>query len=108
MFQADLVKRVQSTVLLIATTATILGSTCSLPAATVLISKKSAWRYLDVGSNQGTEWKEPSFNDDEWLFGHGVLGYGDAVDGRPEPTVITPGPDEDDPAITYYFRRYFY
>src|SRR5690349_18261040 len=79
-----------------------------LEAATILVPKKAGWRYLDDGSNQGTAWKELSYNDDAWGFGHGELGYGDAVDGRPEATQLAMGPDPTDRFITYYFRRFFY
>src|SRR5262249_21537534 len=79
-----------------------------LNAATILIPKGAGWRFLDDGSNQGTDWKEISYNDDAWGFGHAELGFGDAVDGRPEVTQLRPGIDPDTPTITFYFRRFFY
>ena len=79
-------------------------STALLPSATILISKGAGWRYLDDGSNQGTAWREPSYNDDEWGFGHGELGYGD----DDEVTLLSYGPDPNNRYITYYFRRFFY
>jgi len=41
-----------------------------------LVAKKSSWKYLDDGSNQGTAWRNPSFDDDGWDSGNGILGYG--------------------------------
>ncbi len=38
----------------------------------------SSWRYLDDGSNQGTTWKETSYNDAGWSSGTGIFGYGDS------------------------------
>src|SRR6185436_11295121 len=52
--------------------------------AATLISKGAGWRYLDSGIDQGTDWRELWFDDDSWGFGHGELGYGDDIDGRPE------------------------
>ncbi len=74
----------------------------------VLVPRGAGWRYLDNGSNQGTNWQELWYDDDAWGFGHAELGYGDAVDGRPETTIISSGPDPDEPTITTYFRRFFY
>ena len=34
------------------------------------------WSYLDDGSDQGSVWKEPAFNDDTWPVGDAPLGYG--------------------------------
>src|SRR5258705_8986136 len=40
-----------------------------------LIPRGSAWRYLDNGSNQGTNWIGPAFNDAAWSNGPARLGY---------------------------------
>ena len=53
------------------------------------------WNYLDDGSDQGTAWREPSFDDSSWESGPGQLGF---CDGD-EATVLQSG------FITYYFRR---
>jgi hypothetical protein len=91
--------------LLVATA--LLFAAATSDAATMIIPKKSGWRYLDSGSNEGTAWKELAYNDDAWGFGHAELGFGDTIDGRPEATVLSMGPVEDR-IITYYFRRFFY
>ncbi|MEZ4235980.1 MAG: CotH kinase family protein [Myxococcota bacterium] len=36
----------------------------------------SVWRYLDDGSNPGTAWRNPSFDDGGWGSGPAPLGYG--------------------------------
>ena len=43
---------------------------------TTLIARKSTWKFLDDGSNQGTGWVGLSFNDFAWSNGPAVLGYG--------------------------------
>ncbi|MCY3838406.1 MAG: metallophosphoesterase, partial [Gammaproteobacteria bacterium] len=62
-----------------------------------LIAKDSTWRYLDDGSDQGTAWREPDFDDSGWSSGAAELGFGDGG----EATSITSG------HITYYFRHEF-
>ena len=62
----------------------------------------SSWRYLDNGSNQGTAWRGPSFNDSSWASGPAQLGYGDGD----EATVVASGPSSDK-HITTYFRSTF-
>ena len=76
--------------------------------ADTLIPRGAGWRYLDNGVNQSNTWRELWFDDDSWGFGHGELGYGDDVDGRPETTPLAMGPDSLTRYPTYYFRRFFY
>ncbi len=92
---------------LIATLTAFLAVSLSATAAT-LIHKRSSWRYLDDGSDQGTAWRHISYDDDAWGFGRGELGYGDDLDGRPETTVISGGPDPNNRYVTSYFRKVFY
>ena len=68
-----------------------------------LIEEGSSWKYLDNGSNQGSDWLEISFNDDDWNIGYAELGYGDGD----ETTVVGYGDDEEDKYITTYFRHAF-
>ncbi len=68
-----------------------------------LIDRQSEWKYLDDGSDQGTDWKEISFNDASWNTGSGKFGYGD----NNENTTISFGNDSDDKHITTYFRKDF-
>jgi len=63
----------------------------------------SVWKYLDNGSNQGTAWYTPDFNDNNWPEGAAKLGYG--VDNLG--TEIGFGDDSTNRYITYYFRKTF-
>ena len=63
----------------------------------------AAWKYLDNGTDQGTTWRAPAFNDATWASGAAELGYGDGD----ETTVVGYGPDPNNKYITTYFRRTF-
>jgi hypothetical protein len=67
-----------------------------------LIAQGSIWKYLDNGSDQGTAWREPAFNDAAWAAGPAQLGYGDGD----EATVVNGGTTSNR-FITTYFRRAF-
>jgi len=43
----------------------------------------SVWKYLYDGSNQGTAWRMPGFNDASWGSGAGQLGFGDNDETTP-------------------------
>src|SRR5436190_1771661 len=74
------------------------------PTNITLIATHSVWRYLDDGTDQGTAWRGPAFNDDTWAQGPAQLGFGDSD----EATVINFGnPNTGLSFITYYFRRPF-
>ncbi len=73
------------------------------PLADPLLPKGASWKYLDNGSNQGTAWRSPSFNDSTWSTGAAELGYGDGD----EATVVSYGPDPNNKYITTYFRKAF-
>ena len=71
-----------------------------------LLPRGSTWRYLADGTDQGQLWRGVGFNDSAWPSGPAELGYGDAMDGRPEATNIRP--DLATPIYaTYYFRAHF-
>jgi len=42
-----------------------------------LVPLQSVWNYLDNGSDQGTAWSQPEFDDGSWLSGSAELGYGE-------------------------------
>ncbi len=71
-------------------------------AADTLVPSGSVWKYLDDGSDQGTGWVAPSFNDASWLSGQAQLGFGDGD----EATILNTGPSGNF-FITYYFRHAF-
>lgn len=79
----------------------------SVPATSgpgkVLVEMDDEWRYLDDGSDQGTAWQAPGFDDSRWARGRAELGYGDGD----ERTVIGFGPNPLDKYVTSYFRRTF-
>ncbi len=72
-------------------------------AEQTLISAGSSWRYNDSGSNLGTAWRAPAYNDASWPAGLAQLGYGDGD----ESTVLSYGGNPSNRRITYYFRRAF-
>ena len=74
-----------------------LETTDHTPGANNLVDVGSTWSYLDDGSDQGTAWRESSFDDSSWASGPAELGFGEGD----EATVITSG------HITYYFRHKF-
>ena len=72
-------------------------------AQTTLVARGSNWKYLDNGSNQGTGWTAPAFNDLTWSAGNAQLGYGDGD----EATVVGFGGNASAKFITTYFRHSF-
>ena len=73
-----------------------------------LVSAGVDWKYLDDGSDQGTAWRDPAFDDTAWASGPSELGYGDGD----EATVVNCGPsaplcNANNNLITTYFRRSF-
>ena len=86
-------------------------ATGCLAAATahgqILIPTNAVWKYLDNGTDQGMAWRQAGFNDSLWPSGAAELGFGDAIEGRPEATLLNPGPAAPNHYITYYFRRHF-
>ncbi len=72
-------------------------------ADTILLPANAIWKYRDDGSNQGTAWIQPNFNDTPWASSAAELGYGDGD----EATTIGYGVDPNNKFITSYFRRTF-
>ncbi len=79
-----------------------LGGTLS-PSGNTFVALGSAWKYLDNGSDQGTNWIAPAFNDTSWPSGPAELGYGNGD----EATVVGYGPSSSNKYITTYFRKAF-
>ena len=75
----------------------------ALAATTALIPTGSVWRYLDNGSDQGTAWQAPNFDDSGWASGPAQLGYGD----NDEATLVGFGPNSTFKYPTTYFRHPF-
>jgi hypothetical protein len=72
-------------------------------ATRALIAAGSVWKYLDDGTDQGTAWRKPTFDDSKWAAGPAPLGYGDGD----EATVVRFGPEPQHKQITTYFRQSF-
>jgi hypothetical protein len=72
-------------------------------ADTALVPAGSTWKYLDDGSDQGTAWQAPGFDDAGWSSGPAQLGYGDGD----EATVVGYGTNPSNKYITTYFRHSF-
>ena len=68
-----------------------------------IFARGSVWKYLDDGSDQGTNWIMPDFDDGAWASGAGRFGYG----GDGEATTVGYGPNANAKHITTYFRRAF-
>jgi hypothetical protein len=73
------------------------------PQPVVLIGPVAEWRYQDQGTNAGTAWRQPAFNDSAWASGAAQLGYGQGD----EQTTVSFGPDEFFKNTTTYFRKKF-
>lgn len=69
--------------------------------AVTILPSNSVWKYLANGTNQGTTWRNTSFNDASWSSGAAQLGYGDGD----EATVVPFGPSATAKYITTYFRK---
>jgi hypothetical protein len=67
------------------------------------IARGDEWKYLDDGSDQGTGWIYPGFQDQDWTSGKARFGYGTGN----ETTVVNYGPDPGNKYITTYFRKSF-
>jgi len=79
------------------------GRDTSRAQSGVLVAQAAVWKYLDNGSNQGTAWRGPGFNDSTWPSGPAQLGYGDGD----EATTVSYGPNASAKYITTYFRHAF-
>lgn len=76
------------------------------PSTNVLVALGSTWKYLDNGSDQGTNWSQLGFDDSGWASGPAPLGY-PAGGSYGIVTVVSFGPDANNKYITTYFRRRF-
>ncbi len=69
----------------------------------VLVPLAADWKYFDHGSDLGTGWQNPGFDDSAWSSGTAQLGFGDGD----EQTVVSYGPNASHKFITTYFRTTF-
>jgi hypothetical protein len=77
--------------------------------AFTLIASNTAWRYLDNGTDQGTNWLLAAFDDSSWSNALAELGYGDDDEATRVEDNATPGylASDSDRYTTTYFRRTF-
>jgi predicted phosphodiesterase len=75
----------------------------AVTAGKALIARGAEWRYLDDGTDPGTEWRGAEYDDAQWPAGAAELGYGDGD----ETTEIGFGPNKARKFITAYFRHAF-
>jgi alkaline phosphatase len=69
----------------------------------LLVATGSVWKYNDTGTDLGTAWREPAYDDSSWKSGPAKLGYGDGN----EATLISYGPNSSSKYPCYYFRHSF-
>ncbi|MBI5386580.1 MAG: alkaline phosphatase family protein [Verrucomicrobia bacterium] len=67
-----------------------------------LLAPGASWKYRDTGTNLGTLWRAPDFDDQNWAAGLAPLGYSDPHIR----TTVNSGP-AGNYFITTYFRRSF-
>jgi len=70
-------------------------------AKTNLVAITATWRYNDTGTDLGTSWRAPGYDDRAWASGPALFFVEDAVLPAPKNTPLTPGRN------TYYFRTSF-
>ncbi len=68
-----------------------------------IIPQGATWKYLDDGSDQGTAWRQPGFDDNSWVECFAQPGYSEGD----ETAVLSYGGNSLDRYITYYFRKKF-
>ncbi len=71
----------------------------------VFVASGSDWSYLDNGSNQGTMWRTPDFDESAWATGPAPLGYSNQPNYAV--TTISYGSNPNAKYITTYFRKRF-
>lgn len=73
-----------------------------------LMEFTNVWRFDQSGSDLGTAWRAPNYDDSSWLSSPGVL-LNSPSEGFPEPTnrVLSLTNNSGAGIITYYFRTHF-
>jgi hypothetical protein len=66
-----------------------------------LIHGGDHWNYSDTGTDLGTNWSQPGYDDSLWSNGPGRFGYGEA----PDETTVNFGAATNNVNITTYFRK---
>jgi hypothetical protein len=79
------------------------GGAAGAATTNLLVPAGALWSYLDDGTDQGTAWRAPGFDDSSWPWGFAELGYGDFD----EETTLGYGGSPGNKHIAYYFRTGF-
>jgi hypothetical protein len=79
------------------------GDVTSTTAVRTFVPERSAWVYLDDGSDQGVAWRALDFDDSAWRLGSAKFGYGEGD----ESTVLNYGTDRQAKLATTYLRHHF-
>ena len=66
----------------------------------VPIPQGAVWRYRDTGTNPGSTWMSPSYDDSSWPQGPAQFGYGEGD----ESTVLSYGPSSSNKYPATHFR----
>lgn len=80
--------------------ATLVLGTAFAQTETMVLPREGAWKYLDNGSDQGSAWTTPAYDDNAWATGNAILGYGDG-----QTTIVSFGPSSSAKYPTTYFRK---
>ncbi|MFP9115153.1 LamG-like jellyroll fold domain-containing protein [Flavobacterium sp. RHBU_3] len=73
------------------------------PVGSFPVEPQSLWKYSDLGTDLGTDWRTNNYDDSSWLFGNGILGYGD----NNQSTLLSYGSDANNKYPTTYLRHTF-
>ncbi len=75
----------------------------AVTSSVTVVPAGSVWKYLDNGSDQGSAWQAPGFDDAAWASGPARLGYG----GDGEVTLLSYGSNATNKYPCTYFRHAF-
>jgi len=82
---------------------TLTSAPVTFSVSGVIAARRGSWKYLDNGSDQGTNFARVSYDDSSWLEGPAPLGYGESYIRTP----VAFGTNASAKHITTYFRRSF-
>ena len=73
-----------------------------------LLDIPSTWHYDNSGTDRGTAWRAPSFDDSSWDSGVGLFGRETSGSEYPYPfSTLIPAPSQSGGHITVYYRTHF-
>src|SRR5207247_4434386 len=74
-----------------------------------LIEFTNSWRFEQSGTDLGSAWRSPAYDDSQWNVGQGVFFYANYATSYPEPinTALLQLDDFGASRLTDYFRTHF-